>query len=115
MPPTSADDQHRVVRDAEYREQARDQVDAGRDHRRGVDQGADRRRALHGVRQPHVQRELRRLARGAGEDAEGEPGQHGRAQGAGDGCVLNRRDVERAGLGVDQQDRRRGSRGHRVA
>ena len=34
----------------EQREGASHQVDAGRDHRRGVDEGADRGRAFHGVR-----------------------------------------------------------------
>ncbi len=41
---------------------ARHQVDARRHHRRRVDQGRDRRRALHGVGQPDVQRELAALA-----------------------------------------------------
>ena len=46
----------------EQRRAAGEQVDAGRHHRRGVDQRRDRRRAFHRVRQPDVQRELRRLA-----------------------------------------------------
>ena len=37
------------------------QVDASRDHSRGVDESRHRSGALHGVRQPHVQRELRRF------------------------------------------------------
>ncbi len=41
---------------------AGDQVDAGRDHGGGVDQGADRRGAGHGVGQPGLQRQLGRLA-----------------------------------------------------
>ncbi len=49
----------------EQRVHARDQVDAGGDHRRGVDQRADRRRALHRVGQPRVKRDLRRLGEGA--------------------------------------------------
>ena len=44
---------------------ARDHVDAGGHHGRGVDQGADRRRTGHGVRQPDVQRNLRRFTGGA--------------------------------------------------
>ena len=46
---------------------ARDEVDAGVDHRRRVDQGRDRGRALHRVRQPDVERELGALAHGARE------------------------------------------------
>ena len=49
---------------------AADEVDAGRDHRRGVDEGGDGRRAFHRVGQPDVQRELRRLADAAEEDAQ---------------------------------------------
>ena len=40
----------------------RDQVNAGRDHGGGVDQRRHGRRALHGVRQPGLQRELAGLA-----------------------------------------------------
>ena len=39
-----------------------DHVDPRRDHRRGVDQGTDRRRAGHRVRQPDIERDLRRFA-----------------------------------------------------
>ena len=49
---------------------AHDQVDAGGDHRRRVDEGADRRRALHRVREPRLERELRRLGDRAAEQAE---------------------------------------------
>ena len=51
----------------EQRRQARHHEDAGGHHGRGVDQGRDRRRAFHRVRQPGVQEELRRLAHGADE------------------------------------------------
>ena len=54
-------------RDLDERVHAGDQVDAGGDHRRGVDQGRDRRRALHRVREPGVERHLRRLGEGADE------------------------------------------------
>ena len=43
-------------------------VNAGGHHRRGVDQGGDGRRAFHRVRQPDMQRELRRLADRAAEN-----------------------------------------------
>ncbi len=46
------------------------EVHAGSDHGGGVDQGADRRRALHRVGQPHLQRELRRLADAAEEQSQ---------------------------------------------
>ena len=41
----------------EDRVRAHDQVDAGGDHRRRVDEGRDGGRALHRVGQPHVQRD----------------------------------------------------------
>ena len=58
------------VRVLEQRMAAHDQVDAGGDHRRRVDEGADRRRAFHRVRKPGVERDLRRLRDGAAEQAE---------------------------------------------
>ena len=51
----------------EERRQARHHEDAGGHHGGGVDQRRDRGRALHGVRQPGVEQELRRLAHGAHE------------------------------------------------
>src|SRR5216684_3829735 len=45
---------------------------ARRDHGRGVDEGGDGRGALHGIGQPHVERELGRLAGRAQIDAEGD-------------------------------------------
>src|SRR5207244_7057319 len=41
-----------------------EQVDTGGHHGRGMDQRAHRRRSGHGVRQPHMQGDLRRLASG---------------------------------------------------
>ena len=55
-------------RPLEERVQAPDQVDAGGHHRRRVDQRGDRRRALHRVREPRVQRYLRGLRERADED-----------------------------------------------
>ena len=55
----------------EERRQARHEEDAGGHHGGGVDQRRDRGRAFHGVRQPGVQAELRRLAHGADEQQEG--------------------------------------------
>ena len=76
---------------------AADEVDAGRDHRGRVDQGADRRRAFHRVGQPDVQRELRRLADAAEEDAQAGGDQHP----VGHGAVL------RPASGSAYADRRR--------
>ena len=67
------DDEHRRVRVDEERVRARHHVHAGVDHGGGVDQRADRRGALHGVRQPDVQRELGALADGAGEEQQADP------------------------------------------
>ena len=52
----------------EERVAAADQVDAADGATRGVDQGGGRRGGLRTPRQPHVQRELRRLCRGRDED-----------------------------------------------
>ncbi len=57
----------RVRGKLEQRRQPRHHEHAGGHHGGGVDQGRDRRRAFHGVRQPGVQQELRRLAHGAHE------------------------------------------------
>ncbi len=53
---------------------AGDQVDAGGDHRRRVDQRGDRGRALHRVRQPGVERHLRRLGEGADQQQQADRG-----------------------------------------
>ena len=103
----AADDRAHVGgggRELEQRVHARDQVDAGGDHRRGVDQGADRSRALHGVREPGVERQLGRLGERADQDQEA--GGHERPLvGAEDlvGGLEHARVVERAGL-VEQQE-----------
>ena len=65
MPPMTATTQLRVGRGGKQRRAAGDHVDAGRDHRGRVDQGADGRGAFHRVGQPDVQRELGALAAGA--------------------------------------------------
>src|SRR5207247_5544692 len=51
------------------------QVDARLDHRRGMDQGADRCRAFHRVREPGVYRELGGLADRATEQEERDEGE----------------------------------------
>ena len=59
----------------EHREEPCDQIDPGRDHRGGVDQGADRSRTLHRVGKPDVKRELGRLADRSAEEAETHEGE----------------------------------------
>jgi hypothetical protein len=59
------DDERRVRRALVDRAAADDEVDAGGDHRRGVDERGHRRRAGHRVAEPGLQRELRGLAAGA--------------------------------------------------
>ena len=64
---------HDVERDGtrlEHEVQARDHIDARRHHGRGMDERRHRRWAGHGVRQPDVQRQLRRLTGGADEQDE---------------------------------------------
>ena len=56
-----------VGRQLEQRRQPRHHEHAGGHHGGGVDERGDRRRALHGVGQPGVQQELRRLAHRAHE------------------------------------------------
>ena len=68
-PMTSTNDSA-VSRQLEQRRHARHHEDAGGHHRRGVDQRRDRRRAFHRIRQPDVQRHLRRLAHRADEQAD---------------------------------------------
>ena len=83
---SAADDRADVGRRRRLLEQrvhARDQVDAGGDHRRGVDQGGDRRRALHGVREPGVERDLG----GLGERADQQ--QHAARHEVGRRCGVN--------------------------
>jgi hypothetical protein len=72
------DDEKRCVRQFEDRRQPRQHEHAGRDHGGGVDQRRDRRRALHGVGQPGVQRHLRRLAHRAHEQQQADDGQRAR-------------------------------------
>ncbi len=59
--PSDGDQQHGGWRQHKQGVAARHHVDAGGDHRGGMDQGADRRRAFHGVGQPDVERHLRRF------------------------------------------------------
>ena len=63
-------------RQLKYGVHARDHVHARRHHGGRVDQRADRRGAFHGVRQPDVQRNLRRLAGGADEQQQRDGRQH---------------------------------------
>ena len=62
-------------RQLEQRRQPRHHEHAGGHHGRGMDQGRDRGRAFHRVRQPGVQQELRRLAHRAHEEQEADDGQ----------------------------------------
>ena len=71
-----SDDIERRLAGLEHRRQAADHEHAGGDHRRGVDQGADRGRAFHRVRQPGVQPKLGRFTAGADEQQDAQQG-HG--------------------------------------
>ena len=51
-----------------------DEIDTGRDHRGGVNQGAYRSWPLHRVGQPDVERDLRRLSRSADKEEERDQG-----------------------------------------
>ena len=58
---------HGVCIQAKQWENADGHVNPCRDHRGGMDHGADRSRTFHGIRQPNVQRPLGRLADGSDE------------------------------------------------
>ena len=65
-----ADHQHhaeRGLRVLEQRRHPRHHEDAGSHHGGGVDEGGDGRGTFHGIRQPDVQRHLRRFAHGSDE------------------------------------------------
>ena len=64
-------------RQLEERVHAGDEVDAGGDHRGRVDERGDRRRALHGVGQPGVQRDLGGLRERADEQQDAARGEVG--------------------------------------
>ena len=101
-----------VWRGLEDEMRAADEVDAGGDHRRRVDERGDRRRSLHRVGEPGVERDLRGLRDGAGEEAEGEQRDDGVRQLAAlrrgeDGAV-----VEAPDLGDREEE---GERHRRVA
>ena len=108
----------------EQRCRAGDEVDARRHHRGGVDQGAGRRGAFHGVGQPDVQRELGALATGGEQEQQADRGadrtadvargigEPGRSENARQGGAVSERrvvEVERA-VGHPEQER-----GHREA
>ncbi len=83
-----------------------DQVDAGGDHRRRMDQCADRRRALHRVGEPGMERNLRGLRDGAAEQAERDENGHRAARlerllGTGE----DRAELEAADVLDDQEER----------
>ena len=74
----SADGQkhgHRIRGMAKEGKQAGKQINACSHHGGRVEQGADRCRAFHGVRQPRHERELRALADDAAEDQQRRQGQ----------------------------------------
>ena len=101
-----------VGRALEDRVRAADEVDARRDHRRGVDQGGDGRRALHRVGEPGVERDLRGLRDGASEQAEREE-RHG---GVREAAVVDGGEHGPVVEAADLRDREEeGQRHHRVA
>jgi hypothetical protein len=73
--PIQVTEDQRIRRVFENRRHARDQEHAGGDHGGGMDERRHRCRAFHGVRQPGVQQELRRLAHRAHEQKQADSGQ----------------------------------------
>ena len=62
------DNEQRCLRRLNQKRHPNEQINSSRDHRRGVNQGRDRRWTLHRVGQPNMQRELRGFADRAAED-----------------------------------------------
>ncbi len=75
------DHRHAEGGEGDQGEEPAEQVDAGSDHGRGVDQRRDRGRAGHGVGEPGHQRQLGALAAGAAQQQQGQRGQRRRRQG----------------------------------
>ncbi len=104
----AADDRADVggrLRVLEERVHAGDEVDAGGHHRGGVDQGGDRRRALHRVRQPGVERDLRGLRERADQqqDAAGDERAVVRVERARVDLGERAEEVERAAVAQDEE------------
>ena len=82
------------------------QIDAGRHHGGGVDQRRNGGRALHGVREPRVQGDLRRLAGAPEKQEQRDRGDRPVARAERGGCPgEDRREVERARVAEDEQHR----------
>jgi hypothetical protein len=91
-----------VRRELEEHVGAGDEVDAGRDHRRRMDEGGDGRRALHRVGKPRLQWHLGGLRHGAAEEAERD--QDGGRRGlVHDSLLEDRTEVQRAGA-LDKEE-----------
>ena len=105
------DDEHHRERDPRCLEQgvrSHDQVDAGGHHRRRMDQRGDGRRSFHRIREPDVQRDLRGLADGTGEEQQRDRGERGLGR-PGDGRRVrpdaeHRAEVQRSEVHEDQDD-----------
>ena len=67
-------------READYGKEPHEEIDAGGNHGGGVNQGGDRGRSGHGIRQPDGQRQLGGFAGGGPEEQEAEQGRHPRTE-----------------------------------
>lgn len=95
------EDDERRAGGREDGQQTGHEVDADGDHRRGVDERGDGGGAYHRVGQPGVQGELRRLARDAREEQQGDDG--GVVESAGADGGQDFRDPEAAGVGGERE------------
>ena len=98
-----ADEHLRARAVTPQRRAARNEIDAGRDHRCGVDERGDRRRALHRVGKPCVQRDLRRLRCRADEEPGADRVEQRRAE-----CRRRREcvgEADRVDVRDDEEDR----------
>ena len=100
--PQDGHDQEHLGREHEH--EAAEEVHAGGHHGRGVNQRADGRGTLHGVREPDVEAELRALARGPGDEPERGDDEPGALERAGRDRLPQGADVEGTDLGVDDHE-----------
>ena len=95
----------RMRRQLEQRRQPRHHEHAGGHHGGGMDQRGDRRRAFHGVGQPGVQQELRRLAHRAHEQQQADQRERVRLPAEGwNGLARQRRRLREHGVEIDRAD-----------
>ncbi len=91
-------------RQIEKGEKTLEQVNPGGNHGRGMEQGAHRRRPLHGVRQPGHQRKLCALADDAPKNEQGRNIEQGRGHARGNFGAVHVQNIEIAEMHQNHED-----------